>query len=593
MSLFSKAEGHLLLSEKKLKCNVMKKVYIQILFAFMIILSSINIFATDGYRRFTKPLDEETEERGKINNSFSDYIPFYSNSVFVNYNISRDSFPQNETSVKISRKNPNRVVAAWRDFRQGVNPANRRVGYSYSTDGGITWSVSKLLDSMLLPGFLKNSDPAVGVDTAGNFYIAVICISNTGALAVYKSTDQGVTFPSAYLIANDGSEDKEFITTDFTDGSPYKNTLYISWTRFSNNTGIKLTRSINGGANWTDAIPISDSQSGGQGSDVAVGLDGELYVTWLSGDFNNDFVMFDKSTNGGNTFGTDMIVTEGLTPSIPISSSNVTFPSISADITSGSGRGNIYITFCDARKGDPDIFLVRSTNRGANWSTPLRINDDEKGNGKLQCWPWIETDDSGNVDIVYFDSRNTTSNTIVEAYLAHSTDQGLSFTNHKLSTVPTPTNQPNNDIRFGDYIGIDSYGGRIVPVWTDERAGGFNQECYTSIVSLPVSISSLNNEQPSDYILNQNYPNPFNPGTVISYQLGSVSNVSIKVYNILGIEVSTLVNTRQNQGMHEVNFNATVNGIALAGGTYFCRLVAEDLLTGDKFISTRTMILLK
>jgi hypothetical protein len=110
---------------------------------------------------------------------------------------------------------------------------------------------------------------------------------------------------------------------------------------------------------------------------------------------------------------------------------------------------------------------------------------------------------------------------------------------------------------------------------------------------LPVSISSLNNEQPSDYILIQNYPNPFNPGTVISYQLGSVSNVSIKVYNILGIEVSTLVNTRQNQGMHEVNFNATVNGIALAGGTYFCRLMAEDLLTGEKFTSTRTMILLK
>jgi hypothetical protein len=45
--------------------------------------------------------------------------------------------------------------------------------------------------------------------------------------------------------------------------------------------------------------------------------------------------------------------------------------------------------------------------------------------------------------------------------------------------------------------------------------------------------------------------------------------------------------------MHEVNFNATVNGIALAGGTYFCRLMAEDLLTGEKFTSTRTMILLK
>ena len=593
MSLFLKAEGLLRLSGKKLNNHNMKKVYIQILFVFMIILSYINIVAADGYRRFTRPLDEETEERGKIQNSFADYVPIYSSSVFVNYNISRDSSPQNETSVKISRKDPNRVVAAWRDFRQGVNPANRRVGYSYSTDGGISWSVSRLLDSTLLPGFPKNSDPAVGTDTAGNFYIAVICISNTGALAVYKSPDQGVTFPFAYLIANDGSEDKEFITTDFTDGSPYRNTLYISWTRFSGNTGIKLTKSFNGGANWTNAIPISDSQTGGQGSDVAVGLDGEVYVTWLSGDFNNDFVMFDKSTDGGNTFGMDKIVTQGTTPNIPISSSDVTFPSISTDITNGPGRGNIYITFCDARNGDPDVFLVRSTTRGLTWSAPLRINDDATGNGKLQCWPWIETDDSGNVDIVYYDSRNTASNMIVEAYLAHSTDRGLSFTNHKLSTVPTPTNQPNTAIRFGDYIGIDSYGGRIVPVWTDERAGGFNQECYTAIVSLPVSISSLVNELPSGFSLNQNYPNPFNPGTVISYQLGSASNVSIKIFNILGTEVASLINGRQNSGKHEISFDTSENGLALPAGTYFCRLQADDLQSGEKYAFTRTMILLK
>ena len=58
-------------------------------------------------------------------------------SVFDNIDISEDPYPQNEPSVKISRKDPNRVVAAWRDFRTGVNPALRRIGYSYSTDDGI------------------------------------------------------------------------------------------------------------------------------------------------------------------------------------------------------------------------------------------------------------------------------------------------------------------------------------------------------------------------------------------------------------------------------------------------------------------------
>ena len=52
-------------------------------------------------------------------------------SDFLNINISDDPFPQNEPSVKISRSDPNRVVAAWRDFRTGVSPPIRRVGFSY------------------------------------------------------------------------------------------------------------------------------------------------------------------------------------------------------------------------------------------------------------------------------------------------------------------------------------------------------------------------------------------------------------------------------------------------------------------------------
>ncbi|MEO8664976.1 MAG: T9SS type A sorting domain-containing protein [Ignavibacteria bacterium] len=534
-------------------------------------------------KRFSKPHEEEAEENGTIVNTFTDFVPVYSSSVFINNNISRDSFPQNETSVKISRKDPNRVVAAWRDFRQGVNPANRRVGYSYSSDGGNSWSISKLLDSTLLPGFFRNSDPVVGIDTAGNFYIGVICIGSTGALAIYRSTDGGITFPDAYLIANDGSEDKEYIATDLTPGSPYYNTLYMSWTRFSGNTGIKLTKSTNAGVNWTSAVDINDPGNEGQGSDPAVGPNGDIYVTWVGGTFSEDYIYFDRSTDGGATFGTDKIISQEATPSIPISSSGVTFPSIETDITGGARNGYIYLTWCDARNGDPDIFISRSTNLGTNWSAPLRVNDDAIGNGKLQCWPWIGVNDSGNISIIYYDSRNTTSNTTVEAYLAHSTDGGTTFANYKLSTQPTPTNQPNTAIRFGDYIGIDYYKNRIVPVWTDERAGGFNSEAYSAIVSTPVNINTISNYRPERFELNQNYPNPFNPQTIIGYSLTSGNDVSIKIYNSLGNEVATLVDQKQSAGKYEVEWNAS----GFPTGIYFYKLITPD------FIETKKMILLK
>lgn len=565
----------------------MKKIIL--ISEFLILMFMIQIIFTesgsaiDNPRRFLKPLDEESEMNEVKQFSFSDFIPEYNSSVFVNYNISRDTFPQNETSVKISRKDPNRVVAAFRDFRIRVTPANRRVGYSFSTDGGTTWAVSRLLDSTLLPGFPRNSDPAVGVDSAGNFYIAVICIGGTGALAVYKSTDGGETFPTAYLIANSGSEDKEYIGTDLTPGSPFYNNIYISWTRFSGETGIKLTRSTNSGVNWSNAVPVSDEVFGVQGSDVAVGLNGEVYVSWLDGNTNDDIVKYDKSTDGGNTFDVDKTIAQGAPPVIPISSSGITFPSIAADISNGPGRGNIYIAFCDARNGDPDIFLSRSTNRGLNWSSPLRVNNDPVGNGKLQCWPWIGVNDSGFVVINFYDSRNTSSNTIVESYIAHSTDGGLSFTNYLVSTQPTPTIQPNSDVRFGDYIGVDYYKNRIVPVWTDERSGGTNQECYTGIISSPVNINSTSDYIPGKFDLRQNYPNPFNPKTIIKYQCPNSNYVSLKVFNILGYEISTLVNERKNPGIYEVEFD----GSNFSSGIYFYRLQ-----TGN-YIVTKSMMLLK
>ncbi|MBX7041865.1 MAG: T9SS type A sorting domain-containing protein [Ignavibacteria bacterium] len=540
-------------------------------FVFLILTFVISsAIPQDKPRRAYMPLDEEAEMIAKIRPGAKGRTQMQSPlSSFPNVNISGDSSPQNEPSVKISRKDPSRVVAAWRDFRRGVsNPTNRQVGYSISTDGGITWSESMLLDSTLLPGFPRNSDPVVAVDSAGNFYIAVVCIGNSGGLGVYKSTDGGETFPQAYLVANTGSEDKEWMDNDRVPGSPYLDRLYMSWTRFSGNTGIKVSYSSNSGVNWSDGVSVSDEINGVQGSDIAIGLDGELYITWL--DFNTplDVLKFDKSTNGGISFGTDTDIASGPSPVITISSSNISMPSIAADISNGPGRGNIYAVWCDARNGDPDVFISKSTNRGANWSEPFRINRDQVGNGKLQCWPWIEVDEEGNIAVLYYSSENTTSNNVIEAYLAWSNNQGASFVNSLLSTEPSPTNQPNTAVRFGDYICLDYYSDRIVPVWTDERAGGVNMEIYTALYTTPSGIAQYSDAVPTDYNLYQNYPNPFNPETKIRFDVASRGAISLKVYDMLGREVASLAEGIMDPGSYEVSFDASV----LSGGVYFYRL---------------------
>lgn len=83
-----------------------------------------------------------------------------------------------------------------------------------------------------------------------------------------------------------------------------------------------------------------------------------------------------------------------------------------------------------------------------------------------------------------------------------------------------------------------------------------------------------------------NYPNPFNPVTVISYQLSVFSHITLKVYDVLGNEVATLVNENQNPGNYQVKFSAgsSVNGRNLASGVYFYRLKAASFTETKKFL---------
>lgn len=89
--------------------------------------------------------------------------------------------------------------------------------------------------------------------------------------------------------------------------------------------------------------------------------------------------------------------------------------------------------------------------------------------------------------------------------------------------------------------------------------------------------------QPKEVLLEQNYPNPFNPTTTISYNLPNSGLTSLKVYDVLGKEVATLINEYQDQGNHSINFD----GSYLASGTYFYQLIF------DNNIQTKKLLLIK
>ena len=150
----------------------------------------------------------------------------------------------------------------------------------------------------------------------------------------------------------------------------------------------------------------------------------------------------------------------------------------------------------------------------------------------------------------------------------HSTDDGLNWIDEYTTPSTLTLNHmdfPNNlnECQMGWAVG---YGGTICKMTGSGATSVDNQ-----------------NEMSMVFELKQNYPNPFNPVTIIQYTIGSKQTVKVKVYDIIGNEIVTLVNNEQSEGKYEVKFD----GSLLSSGIYFYKLQAGD------FTQLRKMILLK
>jgi hypothetical protein len=107
---------------------------------------------------------------------------------------------------------------------------------------------------------------------------------------------------------------------------------------------------------------------------------------------------------------------------------------------------------------------------------------------------------------------------------------------------------------------------------------------HTSPIEVRVGVTSVGEgEPPLTLLLKQNYPNPFNPITRIEYAIPKTSHVSLKVFDLLGREVATLVDEEQGAGFKSVEFD----GKGLASGVYFYKLKSRGFLLTKKLILVR------
>jgi len=390
-----------------------------------------------------------------------------------------------EVSVAINPKNPDNVVGA--SFQRGRPPKPRAASYTYvTTDGGKSWKTVLPQDSE----DLVQGDDAVAFGGDGSAYHARLSFDGirvqrpkraVSGIVVSASRDGGLTWGEPVPVVNHINtvtpfEDKPAITVDNVAASPNRGNVYLAWTRFdaygSNDpdchTQIYFSRSTDGGK--TFAMPFRISDAGGdcldsdntvEGAVPAVGPRGEVYVVW-AGPLG---LVFDKSTDGGLTFGKDKVVGEmpgGWDFSVAGLDRANGMPVTGVDTSTGPNKGALYVNWIDARNGDPDVFVASSRDGGESWSAPVRVNNDQVKNGKVQFFTWMAVDPAdGSLNVVFYDRRDT-SDTLTGLTFARSTDGGRTFVNHKINQEPFACDAR---VFFGDYTGVAAYGGRVVAMY--------------------------------------------------------------------------------------------------------------------------------
>jgi hypothetical protein len=380
----------------------------------------------------------------------------------------------------------------------------------------------------------------------GNFYISSTSRQPVPdynrQMLLYKSTDNGQTF-SLHAVAVPGSgfngEDKEWIYVDPFPESPSYNNLMIAWRSFGPSYGIKFRKSDVGGANWSSTVDVSD-QSSGQGANLTTGVDGRIIVVWYQ-----DGIRYDISYDNGNSFGTDRIL------SSYSSNINNSWPFICTDNSNTDTHGNIYVVWADSRQNYDDVWFQRSTDGGETWlNQPIRVNGSP---GYSQYWPVIRCDSDGRLFVVYYDEG--VDPWYMNTMISYSDDAGNTWNHQLLSSESFPGDAPNYNVRFGDYIELDVLQGKIIPVWTDDRAGNYNQEIYTAIVDIYTGLDEVASANALKVV---NYPNPFSESINIEITLEEDETISADIFDSYGKHIESLFEGNLSPGSHSFNWKSAV-----------------------------------
>ncbi|MCD4695291.1 MAG: glycoside hydrolase, partial [Bacteroidales bacterium] len=292
---------------------------------------------------------------------------------------------ESENSIFVDPTDPQNILNSNNSTSWSGGNVGTLYGANYflSDDGGLNWGGSEQG-----AGGGNSGDPATAINLDGTRMYVGFIHDNYGQGVSY-STNGGTSWTSVLVAPNPGYiADKNHLWIDNSPTSPYEGYLYDAWTDMggANDNDIVLSRSTDEGLSWDTKQNISSAVNAGshdQGVNIQTGPNGEVYATWAIYDgwpTDETAIGFAKSTNGGASFAPATRILSnirGIRTTETSKNHRVnSFPVMAVDISGGQYNGNIYIVWANIgvpgvnNDGDIDVYMIRSEDEGATWSTP-------------------------------------------------------------------------------------------------------------------------------------------------------------------------------------------------------------------------------
>jgi len=411
--------------------------------------------------------------------------------------------PQNEATIAIDPSDDRILLGGSNSFSEGV----MRV-YA-STDGGLTWTADTPYPKPASTEESCAADPGVAIDLRGRQYYSFIrstpCRTAPPRLFIASRSGPAAPWSEPVLVAPLRAarfDDKPAIAVDASPVSPYRNRVYVAWSRVSRIGvfSIMLSHSDDGGHTWSRPVKVNGTGRQVSYASIAVGRKGTVYVAW--DDITNFHIKIARSTDGGAHFEPERTAAAFSIVTIPHCGSGIVIPAqrltcthanpiVTIDTSRGRYSGRVYVSYAQTEfYGNRGAHVTILNNRLRTLAgypltrEGLPVAPAGRGQRSDQFWPQSAVDAStGTLWVCFYDTRGDPKRKQAFYSCTISKDGGKTWAKpvHAASVASDETQPGADPHEYGDYQGLAVANGVARPIWTDSRdLETLAEEIYTT-----------------------------------------------------------------------------------------------------------------